>query len=381
MANFTPQYNNTTASGYDYPEPPSLSQLIPLSIILIGAICTAIGGNAFIIYAFIRFPRLRTQFNTYIFNLSIADLFVGIIVMPSFFLYNCYGYWPFGEPMCSVWVFTDWFMTFESVLTLAVISAERLWSVTWPISYKTWHRTNQVRCTIVLTWLVVAAVWIPALVYDRVYHDNIVENCAWDPAKNFASGIYIGVLGYLLPFLLMCSCYAIVGWKVRTRSAPLRKMLAVEQDRTVTSVRQAITVHTNDKSLAPRKVLEDPEDNDLNEPKKRPLKKSSSSKPTTREGSALVTLGAIGFAFSVCWIPFYVYFFVTLFAWAQLPDWFLTLSYWLAYLNSAVNPVLYTALNEDMRKKAIEILCCRRKRVMPISNMTRININDAANAF
>ncbi|XP_055353629.1 muscarinic acetylcholine receptor M2-like [Paramacrobiotus metropolitanus] len=355
--------NVSLSTGYAYPDPPSLDTLVPLGIILISAIITTVGGNGFIIYAFLRFPHLRTQFNTYIFNLSIADLFVGIIVMPSFFLYNCYGYWPFGEPMCSVWVFTDWFMTFESVMVLAVISVERLWSVTWPVTYKQWHTPGQVRLVIVCTWVFVASIWMPAFFYDRFNHDNVVEDCAWDPAKNYAGGFYIGVLGYLAPFITMVVSYTIVGFKMRkrfrktraTKGAPIQTEGSSIQPR-YKGISPISHVGVTEKSIINSTTLT--AGGDEKQLGNRPAKINHTA---NREKSALLTLGAIVVAFSICWIPFYVYFFVTLFNWGTLPTWFLTMTYWLAYLNSAVNPVLYTALHDDFRQKLVDLFRCCRK--------------------
>ena len=114
--------NLTAKSVY---EAPHLQEIVPILIVLVIAIFFALAGNGFTIYAYIRYQELRTPFNTLILNLAIADFIVGLIVMPCFAIYNYHGYWPFGEPMCSIWVFCDWFLTFESVITLCIISIER----------------------------------------------------------------------------------------------------------------------------------------------------------------------------------------------------------------------------------------------------------------
>ncbi|GAU90613.1 hypothetical protein RvY_03006 [Ramazzottius varieornatus] len=347
MAENTTFGNNSSPLVIALYSPPSLQEIIPILIVLSTAIFFALGGNGFTIYAYVRFQELRTPFNTLILNLALADFIVGLIVMPCFAIYNYHGYWPFGEPLCSIWVFADWFVTFE------------LWCVRWPISYKNHSQLKTVTWTILVSWLFTAVIWMPGYFYDRLNHNNTVELCAWDPAQNYAAGIVIGFLGYLIPYVTMVVAYCYVGWKMRRR---LRNVLPK-----VFGGKETITFADTKNDNISKPPIESttvngrPSRNQSTEGGEKAGSTMSSRDAALgnvsrrqvmikRDNSALLALGAVVIAFSLCWIPFYIFFFVTLFQGAELPGWFLTLAYWTAYLNSAVNPVCYTALHRDYRQ-------------------------------
>ncbi|CAK6956907.1 -hydroxytryptamine receptor 1B [Scomber scombrus] len=81
-----------------------------------------------------------------------------------------------------------------------------------------------------------------------------------------------------------------------------------------------------------------------------------------RERKATKTLGIILGAYIVCWLPFFIYTLVvatcdTCFL-PELFDFFT----WLGYLNSLINPIIYTMSNEDFKKafhKLVRFRCCR----------------------
>jgi 7 transmembrane receptor (rhodopsin family) len=263
------------------------------------------------------------------------------------------------------------YMTFESVVTLAVISMERLWSVRWPIHYKQTNSLKNIAFLILGTWTGVSCVWMPGYFIDRLRPGNVAEDCAFDPAKNFTAGVCVGLLGYLIPYVFMMVCYVYVGWKMRKR---LRGILpkALGGRSTATSYIQKATSfsakETNGQQIFSISPTISQRENaacrlravDLDEENAeemaRKAKKAAAKVTLSRERSVLLTLGAIVLAFTICWIPFYLYFFVTLFQWAELPVWFATLTYWTAYLNSAMNPILYTALHRDFRNKFLQTL-------------------------
>lgn len=78
-------------------------------------------GNLMVILSVKMEKKLQTPFNYYIVNLAFTDMNVGISVMSLFMIYNLYDYFPFAAPLCHYWVWSDYTMTFESVMTLAAI--------------------------------------------------------------------------------------------------------------------------------------------------------------------------------------------------------------------------------------------------------------------
>lgn len=85
-----------------------------------------------------------------------------------------------------------------------------------------------------------------------------------------------------------------------------------------------------------------------------------------RERRATKTLGVILGAYIVCWLPFFIYTLLVVACEscvrAELFDAFT----WLGYLNSLINPIIYTMSNEDFKKAFHKLLLrcrcgCRRQ--------------------
>jgi len=84
----------------------------------------------------------------------------------------------------------------------------------------------------------------------------------------------------------------------------------------------------------------------------------------TRERKAARTLGIIMGAFTICWCPFFVIYLLQAFDFDVGPKLFEFLT-WLGYMNSALNPIIYTIFNLDFRKSFERIIfgciLCKRR--------------------
>ncbi|CAH1790164.1 unnamed protein product [Owenia fusiformis] len=76
-----------------------------------------------------------------------------------------------------------------------------------------------------------------------------------------------------------------------------------------------------------------------------------------RERKAARTLAIVTGAFIVCWLPFFIGELVSPFcSTCNIPPVVLSIIMWLGYLNSLLNPVIYTVFNPDFRKAFKKIL-------------------------
>ena len=76
-----------------------------------------------------------------------------------------------------------------------------------------------------------------------------------------------------------------------------------------------------------------------------------------KEKRATLILGLIMGSFIACWLPFFfLYILKPICSWCHVPDQAFATSFWLGYMNSALNPVIYTIFNKDFRRAFRRIL-------------------------
>uniref|UniRef100_A0A146LKI9 Alpha-2B adrenergic receptor n=1 Tax=Lygus hesperus TaxID=30085 RepID=A0A146LKI9_LYGHE len=76
-----------------------------------------------------------------------------------------------------------------------------------------------------------------------------------------------------------------------------------------------------------------------------------------KEKRATLILGLIMGSFIACWLPFFfLYILVPMCSICDVPDFAFAVAFWLGYMNSALNPVIYTIFNKDFRRAFRRIL-------------------------
>ena len=123
-----------------------------IGIVLYIIVLVTLIGNILVLLAVYVNKRLQTKFNYYIVNLAITDVAVAVTAMSFHTTDNFLGYWPFGGFLCGVWIFFDYGMTFVSVFTLVLISADRFWGVSWSLHYRRHHSKRKTVIAIVIMW-------------------------------------------------------------------------------------------------------------------------------------------------------------------------------------------------------------------------------------
>lgn len=92
----------------------------------------------------------------------------------------------------------------------------------------------------------------------------------------------------------------------------------------------------------------------------------------TRERRLSRTLGIIIGVFLLCWLPFFVVYILSAFikVYESLKEPIPTLILWLGYINSAVNPLIYTIFNVEFRTAFRRLLCPKRPSYLNNQNHT-----------
>ena len=72
--------------------------------------------------------------------------------------------WTMGRALCDTWLSVDYLSSNASVMNLLVISFDRFFSVTRPLTYRARRTTRKAALMIFSAWAISAIVWPPSIV-------------------------------------------------------------------------------------------------------------------------------------------------------------------------------------------------------------------------
>lgn len=137
---------------------------VVLIVLLTGTLSlVTIIGNMLVVVSFKVNRQLKTVNNYFLLSLAVADLIIGIISMNLYTPYLIMGYWAMGTWACDLWLAIDYVASNASVMNLLVISFDRYFSITRPLTYRAKRTTKRAGIMIGLAWLVSLVLWAPAI--------------------------------------------------------------------------------------------------------------------------------------------------------------------------------------------------------------------------
>ncbi|KAK7919492.1 hypothetical protein WMY93_010776 [Mugilogobius chulae] len=122
-------------------------------------------GNILVLVSFKINKALKTVNNYYLLSLAFADLTIGTLSMNLYTTYIIMDQWALGPLVCDVWLAIDYVASNASVMNLLVISFDRYFSVTRPLTYMAKRTTKRAMMMICLAWSVSLVLWAPAILF------------------------------------------------------------------------------------------------------------------------------------------------------------------------------------------------------------------------
>lgn len=161
--------NRGLESKYDPLGGHSLWQVI-LIVLFTGLLSLiTIIGNILVIVSFKVNRQLKTVNNYFLLSLAFADLIIGVISMNLYTAYIVMGQWAMGNWACDFWLAIDYVASNASVMNLLVISFDRYFSITRPLTYRAKRTTKRAGLMIGLAWLVSLILWAPAILFWQYF--------------------------------------------------------------------------------------------------------------------------------------------------------------------------------------------------------------------
>ncbi|XP_039970417.1 tyramine/octopamine receptor-like [Bactrocera tryoni] len=220
---FTANITNNVATAIDADEEWARFYDLMLSwqgICLIAVFSTfivvTIIGNTLVILAVITTRRLKTVTNCFVMSLAIADLLVGIFVMPPAVAVHLIGSWRLGWVLCDIWISLDVLLCTASILSLCAISVDRYLAVTQPLTYSRRRRSKRLAFIMILVvWVLALAITCPPMLgwYEPGRRD--LSECRYNQNEGYV--IFSAMGSFFIPMAVMIYVYARISCVIASR--------------------------------------------------------------------------------------------------------------------------------------------------------------------
>uniref|UniRef100_A0A915CPR7 G-protein coupled receptors family 1 profile domain-containing protein n=1 Tax=Ditylenchus dipsaci TaxID=166011 RepID=A0A915CPR7_9BILA len=193
-------------------------------------------GNLMVMISIRLDKQLQTISNYFLFSLAVADLTIGFISIPLMTYYTAVQYWGIGYAACQFWLSVDYLMSNASVLNLLLISFDRYFSVTRPLTYRPRRTTEKALIMIAGTFIISLVLWPPWIIgWPYIEGKFTVEEGTCVVQFLAVSGrsyprimatIGTAIAAFYLPVTIMIILYYRVFKETKRRQEELRKLQA-----------------------------------------------------------------------------------------------------------------------------------------------------------
>uniref|UniRef100_A0A8D2H136 Histamine H3 receptor n=1 Tax=Urocitellus parryii TaxID=9999 RepID=A0A8D2H136_UROPR len=293
-------------------------------------------GNALVVVAFAVDRSLRSRSNFFFLNLAVADLLVGGFCIPLYIPYILTGEWKFGKGLCKLWLVTDYLVCTASVFNIVLISYDRFISVTRAVTYRAQKSmTRNAIFKMALVWVAAFLLYGPAIIsWEYVAKRSILPRgeCYAEFFYNWYFLMTASIIEFFTPFV------------------------------SVTYFNLSIYINIQKRNSLRNDYTERP--GPLYQAKQSFLGCAWDSRFTASRLAK--SLAIIVCVFGLCWAPYTLLMIIRAACHGTCIQHSLyETSFWLLWLNSAINPILYPLCHVSFRKAFIKLLCPGKAKVHP----------------
>ena len=369
---------NSTASPtiYNYGvSPVMVSYSIFYAIIIIASLL----GNITVCVVILNTRSLRQSINScFILSLAVSDLITACLVMPfDLELIISFQRWIHGEIMCNVWTTTYLMAVPTSILSLLALTVYRYRLLQEPLDiYKASPLMTRRRASIVVCCLWVYSMLFslaPVFGWKRLPRSVNYEYCYFNLSLTYS--VLSSMINFVIPVIIASFLNCRMFCVAIKRAHPPKTGRRAGKTKHMTRLKEK----RGNVSVAKPESIEDParlgtvqESSNSPTSEQQPVESMRSRheaihirKLQQRNIRAARTTFLIVFSFVVCWLPHSFLSITSILCWKCAIDIakhreLLTFFLMLGYLNSAINPVLYSFRSSEF-KKAVKDFIRRRR--------------------
>ncbi|XP_063297830.1 trace amine-associated receptor 3-like [Pelobates fuscus] len=304
------QYNNSSLPCSDKRP---VGVRLGLYMFLTCSITITIIGNLGLIISIAHFKQLHSPTNFLILSLAVADMSLGLFIMPYSMLRTVENCWYFGSLFCKIHYGCDLMLSVVSIFHLCTIAIDRFYAVCDPLHYHTKITVAIIKKTIFFCWSAPVAFSFGVVATNM--HASGVEG--YEILVKCFSLCPI-TFNKLWSFVVFFTCFFAPG---SVMAGIYIKIFLVSQRHV--KLLQKISGNMSDVS-------------------------SAISKKEDRK--AAKKLGILMCVFLACWLPLFLTFLIDQFSNFSTPGTVFEVLNWFSYINSTCNPILYGFLYPWFRK-------------------------------
>ncbi|CAN9498562.1 unnamed protein product [Ophioblennius macclurei] len=277
------------------------AQELVLHLLLCGvALLTAV-LNLLVVVSISHFRQLHTPTNLLLLSLAVADLLVGVLLMPARILRRG-GCWYLGEAACGGFYLASFVLTSASVGNMVLVSADRYVAVCHPLSYRSRVTRTRVQVCIGLCWTC-SVVYNGVVLRDFLRRPGTYNSCYGECVIQLdaATRVLDMALTFVGPILAIVALYLRVFAAAASQLQAMRSQIA------------AVALQPGGGGGGP--------------PPKGPNRK------------AAMAVSVVVLVFLTCFFPFFCSTLVPFQTAAS--EAFYAFGVWLLYANSLLNPLIY----------------------------------------
>ncbi|XP_018612497.2 5-hydroxytryptamine receptor 2B [Scleropages formosus] len=378
-------------------------QLRWASLLIVMVIIPTIGGNILVILAVSLERKLQNATNYFLMSLAVADLLVGLLVMPIALITVLYNSgWPLPEFLCPIWLFLDVLFSTASIMHLCAISLDRYIGIKKPIQHSQFKSRAKALAKIAVVWLISIGIAMPIPIiglWNAPFPNNITFNSNHTcllKIDSFREFIMFGSLAaFFIPLTIMMVIYLLTIHVLRKKAYLLKSRVSERFKRpvlTTVSQRELSGIATSQNSGTPEGAKRDQTVNHGNIHTKKeevPIRRLStmgkkSMQNLSNEQRASKVLGIVFLLFVVMWCPFFITNITSVLCEncnKSVVGRLMEIFVWVGYVSSGINPLVYTLFNKTFREAFTRYITCNYSGVrapkMQRRNRTRISFHSS----
>ncbi|CAJ0966469.1 unnamed protein product [Ranitomeya imitator] len=367
-----------------------------LALLTLMVIVPTIGGNILVILAISLEKKLQNATNYFLMSLAVADLLVGLFVMPIALLTIMFKpAWPLPQCLCAIWLFLDVLFSTASIIHLCAISLDRYIAIKKPIQASQFNTRAKTLIKIAVVWVISAGrqekKGFSALLLHIRHRCSHTDPRTPRPRDLFNTNhtcvvrteffkyfiISGSMAAFFVPFAIMVVIYFLTIHLLRKKAYLIKNKPPPRINWSTVS-----TVFQRDiaPGSSPEKVamLDGPRRERTLQitSEEMPIRRLSSvgkksMQTITNEQRASKVLGIVFFLFVFMWCPFFITNVASVLCDPSDCDpevitMLMEIFVWVGYISSGVNPLVYTLFNKTFRDAFARYITCNFRGMRPV---------------